>query len=377
MKNKRTDIWVSANTTWNLSNFRAGLIRALIDAGYRVSAFAPADKYVEKMYALGVDHVHFPLNNRGTNPLQELKTILTILQTLRRNPPALLLTFTPKPNIYASLAARILGIPVVANIAGLGRAFVEGGWLTHVSRILYRLALRHPSKVFFQNPEDRDSFVRSGLVSAERAELLPGSGVDVQRFAPAVKVKRERFCFLFVGRLLADKGVREFVEAAQFLRRQAGNFECRILGFIDKGNPTAISELELNQWEADGSIRYLGAADDVRSALAGADCVVLPSYYREGCPRSLLEAASMAIPLIAANNPGSNQVLIHGKTGFVCRPRDAQDLARQMKRMKDLPEEDRARMGAAARKLILERFDERVVITRYLSTVKEALSAFG
>ncbi len=374
VKNKRTEIWISANTTWNLANFRAGLIRALIDAGYRVKAFTPADHYVEKIHALGISHVHFPLNNRGTNPLQELKTILTVLRTLRRTPPALLLTFTPKPNIYASLAARILGIPVVANIAGLGHAFIEGGWLTHVSRILYRLALHHPSTVFFQNPEDRDSFVRSRLVRAERAELLPGSGVDVERFAPVARIKRDRFYFLFVGRLLAEKGVREFVDAARLLRRRAGNFECGILGFIDKGNPTAISELELNQWQAEGSIRYLGATDDVRTALVDADCVVLPSY-REGCPRSLLEAASMAIPLIAANNPGCNQVLIDGKTGFACRPRDAEDLARQMKRMIDLPDEARARLGEAARKLILERFDERLVIRRYLSTVTEALAA--
>jgi glycosyltransferase involved in cell wall biosynthesis len=368
------EIWIAANTTWNLFNFRRGLIEALLVAGYRVTAFAPEDRYVGQIRALGVRHVHLPLDNSGTNPVKELFTILHVLAILRRDRPALLLTFTPKPNIYASIAAAWLGIPVVANVAGLGRAFVEAGWLNIVSRMLYRIALRHPDTVFFQNPEDMELFSSARLVHGHRASLLPGSGVDVQRFSPVNSRRAGHFVFLFVGRLLAEKGVREFVEAARMLRAGGQAFECRVLGFIDRGNPSAIADEELQQWEAEGIIRYLGAEDDVVGTLAQADCVVLPSYYREGCPRSLLEAASMAIPLIAADSIGCREVVNDGVNGFLCKPRDAADLALKMKKMISLSAGQRAEMGREGRRKIESQFDERFVLSKYLNAVRKLLS---
>jgi glycosyltransferase involved in cell wall biosynthesis len=364
------EIWIAANTTWNLFNFRRGLIAALLGAGFRVTAFAPEDRYVGHIRALGVRHVHLPLKNSGTNPVKEFFTILKILAILRRDRPALLLTFTPKPNIYASIAAAWLNIPVIANVAGLGRAFVEAGWLKLVSRILYRIALRHPSTVFFQNGEDMALFVSARLVQSDKAALLPGSGVDVQRFRPVDRPLRERFVFLFVGRLLADKGVREFVNAARILRADGQTFECRLLGFIDQGNPTAIAQRELQQWEREGVIRYLGSLDDVATALAEADCVVLPSYYREGCPRSLLEAASMAIPLVAADSIGCREVVKDGENGFLCRPRDATDLAAKMQQMITLSPEQRAEMGRKGRMRVEREFDERLVFSKYMDAIR-------
>lgn len=364
------EIWIAANTTWNLYNFRRGLIKALLDARFQVTAFAPEDQYVGRIRALGIRHVHLPLNNSGTNPVKEFWTILRLLAILRRGRPALLLTFTPKPNIYVSIAAAWLGIPVIANVAGLGRAFVETGWLNVASRILYRIALRHPATVFFQNREDMELFLCAQLVRAERAALLPGSGVDVQRFRPRGRPATDRCVFLFVGRLLADKGIREFVEAARILRAEKQAFECRILGFIDRGNPTAIAPQELQQWETEGVIRYLGATDEVVNVLAEVDCVVLPSYYREGCPRSLLEAASMAIPLIAADSTGCREVVKDGDNGFLCRPRDAADLAAKMRRMIALTPEQRAEMGREGRIKIEREFDERIVLERYLHQIR-------
>lgn len=373
MTPSQPEVWIAANTTWNLANFRANLIRALVAAGYRVTAFAPEDQYVSQVQALGVRHVHLPLDNSGTNPFREAFTIFRLMALLRRARPSLLLTFTPKPNIYGSIAAARLGICVIANVAGLGRAFVEQGWLNLVSRVLYRLALRHPARVFFQNHEDMGLFLRARLVRPDRAALLPGSGVDVQRFAPARKSATGTFVFLFVGRLLADKGIRELVEAARILRAEGLAFECRLLGFIDRDNPIAISDAELMQWEAEGVIRYLGVSDNVVDPMGQADCVVLPSYYREGCPRSLLEAASMAIPLIAADSIGCREVVTEGENGFLCQPRDAVDLARQMRRMLTLPVEQRERLGQAGRKKMVEHFDEKIVIAHYLHCIEEII----
>ena len=282
----------------------------------------------------------------------------------------MLLTYTPKVNIFSSMAAAWTGVPVVANISGLGTGFIRGGWLTALVKLLYRVALRHPRRVFFQNEEDRSQFVRDGLVSRERTVRLPGSGVDVQRFAPVAKVSDGKFAFLFIGRLLADKGIREYVDAARTVRSEVPEVECRALGLIDRGNPTAVSVDEVRAWEAEGAIRYLGAVDDVIPHLAQADCVVLPSY-REGCPRSLLEAASMGIPLIATDVPGCRQVVEDGVNGYLCRLSDSGDLARKMAMMIRLPDEERNRLGAAGRAKMLRDFDERIVLDHYLNAVRE------
>jgi glycosyltransferase involved in cell wall biosynthesis len=372
-RHSQSEIWIAANTTWNLFNFRAGLIRALLNAGYRVTAFSPKDKYVEQVKALGVRHVHLPLDNSGTNPAKEALTVLRLYNLLRRSRPSLLLTFTPKPNIYGSIAAARLGISVISNVAGLGRAFVEPGWLNMVSRVLYRVALRHPARIFFQNRDDVELFLKARLVERGRIDLLPGSGVDVERFTPAQKKESGLFVFLFVGRLLADKGVREFVGAARMLRPEGEGFECRILGFIDERDPSSIQLDELRQWEAEGVVRYLGGSDRVADIMADADCVVLPTYYREGCPRSLLEASAMAIPTIAADSTGCRDIVTEGENGFLCRPRDVGDLANKMRRMLNLSFEQRGRMGLVARKKVLDRFDEKIVIARYLTAVKEVL----
>jgi glycosyltransferase involved in cell wall biosynthesis len=372
-RHSQSEIWIAANTTWNLFNFRAGLIRALLNAGYRVTAFSPKDKYVEQVKALGVRHVHLPLDNSGTNPAKEALTVLRLYNLLRRSRPSLLLTFTPKPNIYGSIAAARLGISVISNVAGLGRAFVEPGWLNMVSRVLYRVALRHPARIFFQNRDDVELFLNARLVERERIDLLPGSGVDVEHFTPAHKKESGLFVFLFVGRLLADKGIREFVGAARMLRSEGERFECRILGFVDERDPSSIQLDELRQWEAEGVVRFLGGSDRVADIMADADCVVLPTYYREGCPRSLLEASAMAIPTIAADSTGCRDIVTEGENGFLCRPRDVADLANKMRRMMNLSFEERSRMGQVARKKVLDRFDEKFVIARYLTAVEEVL----
>ena len=272
MKNAAPSIWFVSNTTWYIFNFRARLISELLAEGFRVTVLSPADEYVDRVRALGTTHIHLELDNGGTNPLKDVRTLIGLTQLFREEKPGVLLTFTPKVNIYCSLAGRIARVPVIANISGLGTGFIRGGWLTILVKGLYRLALRHPVRVFFQNEDDRSLFVKAGLVRESLTRCLPGSGVDVDKFCPQTRsTTDDQFIFLVAARLLWDKGIKEYVEAARILRRDFPSVEFRILGFLDAKNPTAISREQVAAWESEGVIRYFGATDEVASHYAGAD----------------------------------------------------------------------------------------------------------
>jgi glycosyltransferase involved in cell wall biosynthesis len=355
---------LSANTTWYVVNFRSRLIESLIDQGWRVVVLSPPDRHVDRLAALGAEHVALTIDNAGTNPLRELGTLWRIRETMSRIRPSVVLTFTPKINIYLSLVARTLGVPVIANISGLGRAFVSGGWLERVSRALYGVALRWPSTVFFQNEEDRAIFIEAGLVDAARTHRLPGSGVDVDRFSPRPKPQAGPFQFLLVARLLWDKGVGEFVEAARIVKARHPEVEFALAGFLDVDNPSAVPRSSVEEWEREGVIKFLGSFDDMVPVYAQADCVVLPSY-REGMPRTLLEAGSMAKPTITSDAPGCREAVVNGVTGLIVKARDGQSLAIAMLELLQMPQKQRDALCQAARQRILDEFDEAIVIGAY------------
>ena len=371
-------------------------MRALLAAGYEVVAVAPCDDNVPRIEALGVRFVPLAMDNKGTNPVRDFGLFVRFLLLLMREKPALLLGYTVKPNVYGGMAARLLGIPVINNVAGLGTAFIRDTWLTRVVEWLYRVGLSRAKKVFFQNNEDKTLFLARKLIRSDVIDRLPGSGVDTKWFAPEVLSKRpgsdrqgelgnmdvrvqgidddagsRPFRFLLAARLLWDKGVGEFVDAARQLRGEKVA-EFQLLGFPDVQNRVAISRHEVEAWEREGVVRYLGSVDDVRPMIAQADCFVLPSY-REGMPRSLLEAASMAKPIITTDAVGCRDVVDDGINGYLCRQQDARDLARQMRRMMALSPQERRTMGQAGREKMIREFDENIVIGRYLETIQEIL----
>jgi len=365
-------IWVAANTTWYIYNSRRRLIETLLDLGYKVVLFSPSDVYVKHFKEAGVGHVQLPIDGAGTNPLREFATLLHMYGTFRRERPQLLLTFTPKVNVYGAIAARILRIPTIANVSGLGRAFVAGGWIEFVARRLYRVALKKTHTVFFQNEEDRMLFVEAGLVDPLKTRRLPGSGVDLDRFRPTSRIGgTERFVFLLAGRLLWEKGVGQFVEAARLIKPEFPHTEFRIVGFLEVQNPSAISRAQIEEWEERGVIHYHGATDDIRAHIGAADCVVLPTYYREGVPRMLLEAASMAVPIITTNVAGCRDAVEDGVTGFLAKPRDARDLADKMRRALRLSPEQKEAMGRRGRDKMCQEFDEGIVIDHYIHAIQE------
>jgi glycosyltransferase involved in cell wall biosynthesis len=362
-------ILIAANTTWYVYNFRRGLITALIKERYNVVVFSPNDDYVSHIHTLGAHHIHLEMNNVGTNPFLEFPTLVRIGIVLRSVRPDAILTYTPKVNIYFSLVARLLRIPVIANISGLGYAFGVSSWLRLVTKRLYKVAMQHPGMVFFQNEDDRTEFVRGRLVERSKARRIPGSGVDLERFKPLMHRKRDAYVFLLAARLLWEKGIREYVEAARRVKASHPFAEFRLLGFLDVKNPSAVPRADVERWHAEGIISYQGVTENVVPFYADADCVVLPSYYREGVPRSLLEAASMEIPLITTDWPGCRDAVEDGLTGFLCKPKDTNDLAACMTRMLSLNEERRRAMGIAGRRKMQIQFDERAVVAAYIKAI--------
>jgi glycosyltransferase involved in cell wall biosynthesis len=364
-------IVVVANTSWNIANFRATLIAQLVYQGHGVTVVAPADRYSPSICALGCRYVAMPMANKGKNPFTDLLLIARLWRLFRREAPDCIVSYTPKPNIYAGIAARMLGIPVVANIAGLGSVFVGSGWLPWLVRRLYRIALLRSYRVFFQNRDDLEHFVSAGIVNRASAALLPGSGVDTRRFAPRPGTTADdSFTFLLFGRLLWEKGVRQYVEAARLLKVRYAEARFRIMGFLDVENPSAIGRRQIDEWTAEGLIDFIEARDDVRDAIAEADCVVLPTFYREGTPRTVLEAASMAKPVIVTDSPGCRDAVEDGVTGLLVAARSTEQLVHKLETMLRMPPAARSEMGLRARDKMIRQYDEKTVIDAYLAAIR-------
>jgi len=362
-------IAIVINTSWNIYNFRMGLIRALLAEGHEVVAIAPRDAYTQRLQEAGCRFVHLPME-QGTNPLKDLRLLWGLYKAYKELQPEVVLHYTIKPNIYGALAAHWAGIPAINNVSGLGTVFINKDHVSRIALRLYRLAFRYPAKVFFQNPEDRKLFLRRGVVLPAVTEVLPGSGIDLQEFVPAPAFKRNTpFVFLMVARVLYDKGVAEFVQAAALVRRKYPQVKCLLLGQVDEKSRSGIKRQQLQQWLATGAVAYLGFTDEVAPVIAAADCVVLPSY-REGTPRTLLEAAAMGKPLLATNVPGCREVVVPGQNGLLCRVRNARDLADKMLQLLELSEEELEKMGQNSRQIALNRFDERIVIRKYLQAIE-------
>jgi glycosyltransferase involved in cell wall biosynthesis len=368
MMNKK--IVISVNTAWNIHNFRSGLVKALARQGYDVMVMAPEDGYSRRLAPLGCRFKMLTMDNNGTSPSRDLALLTKYWRVLQSVRPLAYLGYTIKPNVYGSIAAHGLDIPVINNIAGLGATFIKNSMLTCVVKRLYRLSLRKSNRVFFQNSDDRNLFVQAGLTKASVTDVLPGSGIDLQHFLPSPPPSRENrnFRFLLVSRMLRDKGIEEFAAAAEIVRRHLPAVQFQLLGPVDAKNPNSIPMERFVEWERTGLVQYLSETDDVRPYLAEADCIVLPSY-REGVPHSLLEAAAVGRPIIATNVAGCKDVVDHNSNGLLCKVKDPADLAEKMIHMVRLPYEQRLEMGAKGRKKVTSQFDENIVIAKYLNAI--------
>jgi glycosyltransferase involved in cell wall biosynthesis len=368
------------NSAGYLFRLRRNLLRAMKAGGWRVLAAAPSDPAAATVKDHGFDFRDLPFPRRGMNPLSDLLLLRRLWRLYRRERPAIVHHFTIKPVVYGTLAARLAGVPGIVNgVPGLGYTFLRGGLLRVVAETLYRLALPRRGEVIFQNPEDRDHFLARGMAVPGRAHVICGSGVDTREFAPSPDLTNERprreesrspdnMTFAFVGRLLWDKGVAEFVEAAEAVKRIRPGIRFLLAGGPDPGNPASVPVSWLKRRCAEIPMDWLGRVEDVRPVLAAASAVVLPSY-REGAPRSLLEAAAMGKPLIASDVAGCREAVRHGVNGLLVPAKNASALAEAMLRLAADPSL-RRRMGRAGRDMALCHFDERLVVSQTLEVYR-------
>ncbi|MBG8555221.1 glycosyltransferase family 4 protein [Hymenobacter guriensis] len=360
------------NTSWNIWNFRRSLVKALQAAGHEVLAIAPPDAYSERLETeLGCRYVPILMENKGTNPAKDALLTRRFYQIYRRERPDVVLQYTIKPNIYGTLAAKLAGIPSVNNVSGLGTVFIVKNLVSKVALGLYRFAFKFPRRVFFQNDDDRQLFLDHGLVQKSITDLLPGSGIDTAAFQPATTFQRHQpFTFLMIARVLYEKGVEEYFEAARLVREAMPGTRVQLLGGIDESGGVGVKRAVFEQWLQAGHVEYLGTSDNVAAHIAQADCVVLPSY-REGTPKTLLEAAAMGKPIVTTDVPGCRETVVNGVNGLLCQVRSGPDLAEKMLQVQRIPDAGLAEMGRASRQLAVEKFDEQIVLDKYLRVVQE------
>lgn len=365
------------NATHHVLLFKAELIKSIKKNGYRVVVLASVDNYTEKLKDI-VDEFHeIKLDSSGVNPIKDTYLIFQIYNICKIIKPTAVLNFTIKPVIYGTFVARLLGgVPVINTITGLGTAFISTGFTNKVAKCFYKFTFKHSHLVFFQNPDDQQFFKELNIISRDNTKLVSGSGVDLVKFKPIKNKKRENIKILFIGRIIADKGIYELIESAKIIKKEYSNVTFILMGMLGVKNRTSISKNEVDNWVNNGLIEFIPFKDDIRCILGDSDLVVLPSY-REGTPKTLIEAASMGKPLIATNVPGCREVVIDEVNGFLCQVKNSASLANKIKKFIELDYSRKIEMGKKSRELAEEKFDIIKVNNCYINEINKIIDKSG
>ena len=356
-------ILILANNDLGLYRFRKELIITLLQDN-EVYISLPYGEMVEPLVEQGCVFIDTPIDRRGLNPLTDFRLFLAYRKLVKDIKPDLVITYTIKPNIYGGLAAGWKGISYVVNVTGLGTAFEHDGLLQRVVTIMYRAALKKARVIFTENISIRDVLVQKKIASVKQLHVLSGAGVNLEDFALKKYPENEVFTFLFIGRVMKEKGIGELLEAVRSIREEGFNCVLHIVGFSEED-----FQQELEKASREGWLIDFGLLKDVRPFIEAADCFVLPSWH-EGMANTNLESASSGRPVITSDIPGCREAVLDGETGFLCESRNVSSLKEAMRRMMELPRGERARMGIAGRKYMKERFDKRDVVQ---DTIKHML----
>ncbi len=372
----KANIAIIENNIIATNTIREKLTATLMEKGYNVNVLttgteADLDQARQKGF-----HV-IDVKGSTQNPLDIFTYMHNLSKALKEIKTDVCLTFTIRPAIWGNVVTRRLKIPTVTNITGIGPLFARNNIAYRAARTLYKFVLQKTARIFFQNYDDMDIFLEKGFVKKERAERVPGSGIDHEFYKPMPQRQPDgKFIFLFISRLVKDKGILEYVEAARILKDKLPAVECQVLGpvWLQNLKDNTVTEADIRKWVNEGIIDYLGDAKDVRPFIAYADCIVLPSY-REGTSNVLLEASSMERPCITCNTTGCKEIVADGETGFLCKVQDAADLADKMKMMFALTAQQRTEMGKKARQKVIVEFDKQIVIHAYLKAIEKIISS--
>lgn len=357
------NILILANYDVGLYQFRKELIQELLK-DHDVTISLPYGELVSPLVEMGCRFLDTPVDRRGINPVTDLKLFVQYCKLLKQIKPDLVITYTIKPNVYGGLACRLAGIPYAANITGLGTAFQKQGLLRGLVVTMYKLALRKAKVVFFENCENLDTLVKEGIVRREQCKLLNGAGVNLAHYSPApYPMEASPVRFLFMGRVMAEKGVNELFEAMRRLRADGIDCTLDVLGNYEEHYEEII-----RSGEAEGWLRYHGYQKDVRPFIEACHCFVLPSWH-EGMANTNLECAAMARPLITSRIHGCMEAVIEGESGFLCKVKDADSLYSAMRSFCGLSPEQRERMGLAGRQHMEDVFDKKLVVEETMESI--------
>lgn len=363
-------IVLNANSSWYLYKFRRSSIIALINQSHEVFCLAPRDKYSEKLEELGAKFYDLALSRSSKNFIKDIMTIFQLRNILSKISVDIVINFTVKNNIYGSLASMLSSKSyVINNVTGVGSAFIKNNLTTIIIKLLYRIIKKIPSHTYFQNEDDQELFIKNGLVNNDKCSILPGSGIDIESYQSVILAPdKNKFIFIFVGRLIADKGIEELLKAIKLLHQESSKVELVILGLVDEDNPSSIPKYKLENMTSDKFITLHYDIEDVRHFLAKSHCFVLPSY-REGTPRSALEAMAIGLPVILSDVPGCRKLIADSKNGFSCEPNSVKSLYSALKKIVNLSSEELNLMGLRSRDIIEQSFSDKIIITDLLNRI--------
>ena len=358
-------ILVLTNNNGGLYVFRKEVMQALKNAGHRVYISAPLDNAAQSFQEMGCEVIDIKFNRKGTNPLKDLCLMLQYRKLIKQVRPDVVLSYTIKPNLYGGMACQLCHVPQIANVTGLGSAVEKPGWLQRLTILLYKVGLRRAHTVFFQNKANME-FCKEHKMVKRNVKLIPGSGVNLQHHAlQPYPAKDEPMRFIFISRLLREKGIEEYLIAANEIKYKHPLVEFHILGISEEAY-----EKRIEKMQKDGIVIYHGAQKDVRPYIGKAWCTVHPSYYPEGMSNVLLESCAAGRPIITTDRPGCGEIVEAGVNGYIVKQRDGYDVSRKIEQFIALSYEQKQEMGLAARRKVEREFDRQIVVDAYINEIK-------
>ena len=359
-------ILLIGNTSWGMYRFRGDLVRNFVSLGHKVVVVAPEDEYSIKIRELGSKFIPLDVDRKGANPFKDFLYFLRLIRVVLNERPSVVFTYTIKPILYGTIAAWLGQVPQrIAVTTGLGNAFSSDKLINFVAKFLYKVSICFASEVWFLNSDDAEVFLNYRLVAEKKVFLLVGEGVDVDHFAPVGSPGPHTFTL--ISRMLWDKGVGLFVEAARELKPKYPHLNFLLVGPVDNGNPEGISSNQLEKWNDEGWVKYLGPTDDVKGVLSLTTCLVHPTYYKEGLPRVLMEASAMGVPCITTDIPGCRDVIVDGLNGFLIPPRSSEALVLAIKKFIELSGERKNELSSQGRARMIHNFSSEKINSIYLS----------
>ncbi|WP_214792368.1 MULTISPECIES: glycosyltransferase family 4 protein [unclassified Exiguobacterium] len=357
-------ILVLANFGMGLYNFRKELLSELIQEGHEVYISLPNDEYIPKLEALGCKFIDTPLDRRGTNLISDLKLLLRYKSIIKKIKPNIVLTYTIKPNIYGGLICKLSKVPYIPNITGLGSAVENKGALQKVTLSLYKSALSKAQCVFFQNNDNKNFFLDNKIVKVKH-KTLPGSGVNLDHYEMLEYPSEASINFLFISRVMKEKGIEQYLDAAAYIKKKYPNTKFHIVGFCEEEYGGKLEEMHRK-----GIIRYHGKQHDVRKFHEISHCTVHPTYYPEGMSNVLLESAACGRPIITTNRSGCKEIVNNNSNGYLIEEKNSQDLIYKIENFLNLTHEDKKKMGFNSRNIVEKEFNRKIIVNAYLTEIE-------